>query len=138
MVLFWDQLKVVTVATINTQNVETLNNVVLTELLVKNVFLCNTDGQDLIYLNNHFQNHQTYIDWNGQLIGPIHDEHGVEQGGVNSSDLYKIFGKVQHSTAQEFKLGVPLGNLTISRIGQADNTAISLSIVPNLLQEIWS
>ena len=39
VVLFWDQLKVVTVATINTQNVETLNNVVLTELLVKNIFL---------------------------------------------------------------------------------------------------
>ena len=59
-------------------------------------------------------------------MGPIIDEQGVEQGGVNSTDLYKIFGKEQLATAQESKLGVPLGNLTISGIGQADDSALVL------------
>ena len=101
-------------------------DVVLPELLVKNLFHCNTVGQSLIYLNNRFQNRRTFIDWNGQIMGPIIDEQGVEQGGVNSTDLYKIFGKEQLATAQESKLGVPLGNLTISGIGQADDSALVL------------
>ena len=108
-------------------------DVVLSELLVKNLFHCNTDGQALIYLNNRFQNRQTYIDWNGQIMGPIHYERGVEQGGVNSSDFYKIFGKEQLSTAQESKLGVPLGrNLTISGIGQADDTDLLSNSIHSL------
>ena len=99
-------------------------DVVLPELLVKNLFHCNTDGHSLIYLNNRFQSRRTFIDWKGQIMGPIIDEQGLEQGGVNSSDLYKIFGKEQLASAQESKLGVPLGNLTISGIGQADDCAL--------------
>ena len=57
-------------------------------------------------------------------MGPINDEQGTEQGGVNSSDLYKIFGKEQLSLAQKSSLGVNLGNLTISGIGQTDDTAL--------------
>ena len=57
-------------------------------------------------------------------MGPIHDQRGLEQGGVSSSDFYKIYGKEQLSTAQESKLGVKLGNLTISGIGQADDTGL--------------
>ena len=57
-------------------------------------------------------------------MGPIHDENGLEQGGVSSSDLYKIYGKEQLTTAQDSELGVPLGNLTVSAIGQADDTAL--------------
>ena len=34
----------------------------------------------------------------------IIDEQGLEQGGVSSSDLYKIFGKEQLASAQESKL----------------------------------
>ena len=39
-------------------------------------------------------------------MGPIIDECGLEQGGVNSSDFYKIFGKEQLATAQLSELGV--------------------------------
>jgi hypothetical protein len=99
-------------------------DVVLPELLVRNLFFCNTTGHSLLYLNNRFQNRNTFIDWQGHLMGPIADERGLEQGGVNSSDHYKIFSKEQLHTAQESNLGVPLGNLTVSGIGQADDTAL--------------
>ena len=99
-------------------------DVVLAELLIKNLFHCNTVGHPLLYLNHRFQNRQTYVDWCGQMMGPIKDERGLEQGGVNSSDLYKIFIKEQLATAQQSELGVPLGNLVISGIGQADDTAL--------------
>ena len=66
-------------------------------------------------------------------MGPNHDEQGIEQGGVNSTDFYKIFGKEQLSTAQESKLGVPLGrNLTISGIGQADDTGLLSNSIHSL------
>ena len=38
--------------------------------------------------------------------------------------LYKIFGKEQLTLAQMSRLGLMLGNLTISSIGQADDTAL--------------
>ena len=104
---------------------------VLTELLVKDLFNCNTTGQCLLYLNNRFQSRQTVIDWGGQLLGPVNDEQGLEQGGVSSSDHYKIFGK-QLATAQQSKLGVQLGNQTISGIGQADDTLLLSNNIQSL------
>ena len=57
-------------------------------------------------------------------MGPIDDEAGLEQGGVSSSDFYKIYGKEQLTTAQDSSLGVKIGNETISGIGLADDTAL--------------
>ena len=111
---------------------ESAFDVVLKELLIRNVFHCNTDGQELLYLNNRLENRQTLLDWEGQLMGPIVDHRGLEQGGVSSSDFYKIFGKEQLATAQKSGLGVKLGVLTISGIGQADDTAL----VSNNLQSL--
>ena len=117
-------------------------DVVIREFLVKNLFsLTDCCYQSVLYLNNRLENRKTFLDWNGQLMGPIHDEQGLEQGGVNSSDLYKIFGKEQLSLAQRSSLGVPFGNsvgvggsvrdgdgdgdgLTVSSVGQADDTCL--------------
>ena len=53
-------------------------------------------------------------------MGPIKDECGVEQGGINSSDLYKIYNNDQLDIAQASEFGVELGPLVISAIGQAE------------------
>ena len=68
-------------------------DVVLRELLVKNLFLAGTSGDTLLYLNNRLENRLTFLDWNGQMMGPIHDQQGLEQGGVSSSRFYKIFSQ---------------------------------------------
>ena len=99
-------------------------DVVLKELLIKNLFFSGTKGHSLLYLNQRLDSRQTFIDWDGQIMGPVNDEHGLEQGGPNSSDLYKIFGKEQLETAHASGLGVSLGPLTVSGIGQADDTAL--------------
>ena len=64
------------------------------------------------------------MDYNGCIMGPILDEQGLEQGGVSSSELYKIFGREQLDLAQNSKLGIQLGNLVVSSIGQADDTVL--------------
>ena len=107
-------------------------DVVLRELMVRNLYYSNTNGHALLYINNRLGNRKTFIDWDGQLMGPIHDENGLEQGGVSSSDFYKIYGKEQLTTAQDSELGVPLGNLTVSAIGQADDTALISNSIQNL------
>ena len=56
-------------------------------------------------------------------MGPIKNL-GVEQGGANSGDYYKIFGKEQLSAAQASGLGVALFDQIISSIGQADDTVL--------------
>ena len=99
-------------------------DVVLKELLVRNLFFSGTSGETLLYLNERLANRQTILDWDGHLMGPIIDEQGLEQGGVSSSDFYKIFSQEQLRSAQESGLGIPLGPLTVSAIGQADDTAL--------------
>ena len=99
-------------------------DVVLHELLIRNLHFSGTTGQALRYINNRLQNRQTYIEWDGSLMGPIFDQCGLEQGGASSSEFYKIFSRDQLAMAQDSKLGVALGNLSASAIGIADDTAL--------------
>ena len=57
-------------------------------------------------------------------MGPINDELGLEQGGINSTEFQKIFGKEHLQLAQKSELGVRMHNVTISAIGQADDTVL--------------
>ena len=72
------------------------------------------------------------VEWSRHLMGPINDEKGLEQGGISSSDFYKIFGKEQLSLAQSSSLGVPLPAVTVSAIGQADDTVLISNDIFNL------
>ena len=51
-------------------------------------------------------------------MGPIFDELGLEQGGINSSDFYKIFGKEQLHLAQKSNLGIKIEKITIATFSQ--------------------
>ena len=63
-------------------------------------------------------------EWDKQMMGPIEDECGVEQGGINSSDFYKVYNNEQLTLAQDSELGIPLGPVTVSAIGQADDVVL--------------
>lgn len=98
---------------------------VLGQLLIRNLYFCRTNGTGLLHINNRLEHRKTVADWDKVLMGPITDQQGVEQGGVNSSDFYKIYSKSQLQIAQNSKLGVPLSRkLVVSAIGQADDTAL--------------
>ena len=76
-------------------------------------------------MNHRLTNRKTFCDWNREVLGPIADEHGLEQGGVNSSDCYKIYNNELLNTLQASKQGIDLGNdLCVSGLGQADDIAI--------------
>ena len=74
---------------------------VVIEYLVRFLFLAGVQGDVLLYLNQRLINRKTYVDWDKTLMGPIFDEHGVEQGGINSSDFYKLYNNDLLKTLQE-------------------------------------
>ena len=91
-------------------------DVVQRELLIKNLFSIHGADQLLMHVDNRLNYRETILDWNGNLLGPINDQQGLEQGGKNSSDFYKIFGKEQLSLAQNSELGIKMGNITVIKI----------------------
>ena len=42
-------------------------------------------------------------------MGPVNDELGLEQGGLNSSDMYKLYNNELLVSAQRSEQGVDLG-----------------------------
>ena len=90
------------------------------------------EGNSLTYIKHRFTNRQTYVDWAGNLMGPIHDEHGLEQGNIASSDLYKLYNNELLKTTQKSELGIPLKSQVISSVGQADDTVHATNKLTNL------
>ena len=57
-------------------------------------------------------------------MGPIHDQLGLEQGGPNSSELYKLYNNEQLRSAQDSGLGTAVSGVPVAAVGQADDTAL--------------
>ena len=104
--------------------------------------MAGTDDEGLLYLDHRLRNRATFIEWDKEILGPIHDTIGVEQGGCASDRIYKLVNNEQLKTAQQSKLGVDLGlavsprgdlsRVVISAIGQADDIALVSSSLRNL------
>ena len=105
---------------------------VIKEILVRNLFLAGTDDQRLIYIDNRLANRKTYCQYRNELLGPIHDVRGLEQGGVSSSDQYKLYNNEQSDSSQSSGLGVDLGPQNVSCISLADDAILLSSDITNL------
>ena len=102
-------------------------DLVIRQFLVNKLYHYGIKDQGLLVIDQRLKNRKTICEWNGLFMGPIHDEWGLEQGGKNSSEYYKVFNNSQLEAAQESALGVDLGGtekLTVSAIGQADDVAL--------------
>ena len=64
------------------------------------------------------------MEWDRRVFGPINDELGFEQGGINSGDLYIAYNNDQLQVAQDSGLGVPLGPVDVASVGQADDVVL--------------
>ena len=112
-------------------------DLVLREILVRRLYLDTEPDQRIQYWDLRLSKRTTYCQWEHQLMGPIHDECGVEQGGPNSSDFYKIYNNEQIISAQDSGFGATVANVPIAAIGLADDTALvshDISQLQHLLQ----
>ena len=102
---------------------------VVKENVMKNAYLSGTTDQGLLYLDARMASRRTFPEWNKVLMGPIYDDLGLEQGGINSGDLYKLQNNSQLTTAQQSQLGINCGPVTVSSIGQADDTLLNADCI---------
>ena len=108
---------------------------VIPELLIRNLYLSGMDGNSINYINNRLTNRVTFIDWDRNIMGPIEDELGLEQGGKNSGEFYKIYSNDHLENAQRSLQGIDIGNnQIISAIGLADDSCL----VANKLSKLFN
>jgi hypothetical protein len=93
----------------------------LRQILSAQLYKANITGTALTFIDNRLSNRATVYQWDGQMMGPARDDTGFEQGGINSSDYYKLYNNEQLITAQRSNLGVDIKSSVISAIGQADD-----------------
>ena len=118
---------------------------VVIEHAVTCAYLAGTQDEGLIYLEGRLRNRQTYIEWDKEVLGPIMDTQGVEQGGCGSDRVYKLVNNEQLRTAQESELGVDLGLVVtpdgalvrqiLSEAGLADDVVLLTDTVHKLKQK---
>ena len=106
--------------------------------LIRRLYMSGMAKQALLYLDNRLSSRVTVCEWDKAFVGPIVDEHGLEQGGVYSSDGYKIYNNELLLQSQASGLGVKFHNVqVVSAVGQADDTVLmsdSISKLNLLLQ----
>ena len=106
----------------------------LREFLINNIYECGIRDHGLLVIDQRLRNRKTICEWNKVMMGPIIDECGVEQGGINSSDFFKIYNNEQISLAQESQLGAPVPFLSKLFLWLKNTLpTYSLDIRPNFL-----
>ena len=111
---------------------ESAFDLVRREILVRRLYFDTTKDQRVRYFDLRLANRTTYCQWDGELMGPINDELGEEQGGPNSSEFYKIYNNEQLTSAQESGLGVTVDNVHVASAGHADDCALMANFTHQL------
>ena len=84
-------------------------DLVIREFLIANLYHYGIKDQGLVLIDERLRNRKTYCEWDSKLMGPISDLWGLEQGGKNSSDFFKVYNNLQITTANDSELGVVVG-----------------------------
>ena len=102
-------------------------DLVIRQFLVNNLYHYGIQDQGLLLIDRRLKHRKTICEWDKQWMGPVDDKWGLEQGGKNSSEFYKVYNNDQLEVAQSSHFGVDLGGSSpnvISAIGQADDVAL--------------
>ena len=99
-------------------------DLVLRKILIRRLYLDTEPDQRIRFWDLRLASRTTFCQWGDQLMGPINDQLGVEQGGPNSSEFYKIYNNEQLDSAQLSGLGAIVEDEEIAAIGQADDTVL--------------
>ena len=105
---------------------------VLKEILIRNLFIAGTNDQRLLYIDKRISNRRTYCEFDRNMMGPIFDTRGLEQGGISSSDEHKLYNNEQAVSSQLSKLGVQLRVDTVSCISLADDAVLVSNDITDL------
>ena len=81
-------------------------------VVLENAIRCAWDAgmsdEGLVYLDRRLRSRLTYVEWDKQMMGPIRDTRGVEQGGCASDRIYRLVNNEELNVAQRSDLAVDL------------------------------
>ena len=100
--------------------------------LYSQLYKADINGTALTFIDNRLSSRATVYQWNGETMGPARDDTGFEQGGINSSDFYKLYNNEQLTSSQRSNLGVNIKSSVISSIGQADDVFHAANTIDDL------
>ena len=75
-------------------------DLVVRQNVVVAAYKAGTADQGLLYLDARMAHRRTFPQWGTDIMGPISDLLGLEQGAVNSDRLYKLLNNDQLKEAQ--------------------------------------
>ena len=96
----------------------------LRQILVSELYKTKMSPAAITLIDRRLASRLTVYEWEDTTMGPVKDNTGFEQGGINSSDFYKLYNNEQLKAAQGSRLGVDIGSSVISAIGQADDVLL--------------
>ena len=89
----------------------------LRQILVCELYRAGMQDDALVMINKRLANRSMVYEWNKELLGAAPDITGFEQGGINSSDYYKLYNNSQLDNAQRSGLGVDMWFGWVGRFG---------------------
>ena len=82
---------------------------VLPEHVISSAYFAGTTDQTLLLLDGRLCSWRTYVKWDEEVLGPIEDRLGLEQGGCTSDRLHKLTNNEQLKVAQNSGIDIDLG-----------------------------
>ena len=104
----------------------------LRQVLVSELYKASVSPAAIMMIDKRLASRTTVYEWQEEMMGPAPDMTGFEQGGVNSSDFYKLYNNEQLKAAQQTALGVDIGSQVVAAIGQADDVMLVTPSLYNL------
>ena len=89
----------------------------------------------LLYMAIRLSSRRTFLQFSTTLMGPIHDQRGVEQGGISSGDQFQLVNAEELITTNNSGLGLNMGGISLASLGVEDDVAL-LSPSPHCLQAL--
>ena len=86
----------------------------LRQILCAQLYKSGIKDQALLMIDNRLASRSTVYKWDNVLMGPSPDVTGFEQGGINSSDWYKLYNNEHLLTSQNSNLGVNIKRMMLS------------------------
>ena len=99
-------------------------DVVDIDILMRKLFLLGVQPSTWKIIDELHQNTKTCVKWKQQTSETFSSHQGVKQGGLLSTELYKLYIEGLLKTYENPKLGCHIGTLTINAIACADDIAL--------------
>ena len=107
-------------------------DVVSHESLLRKLFHIGVEGQEWSLIHSLHKGAESVVKWEGSTSSSFKVQQGVRQGGVLSTDLYKLYGNSQLQRMENVGVGCYIGEICCVAPTAADDMVIPAPSLPVL------